>query len=72
MNSVGDIIKSVLSIVAYDVEDTARKAAEKVRSWRLAREWRLSRGPGERRTRCDMVGVAHRSAETSRFLLKPE
>ena len=32
IDRVGEILQSVLSIVACDVEDTARKAAEKVRS----------------------------------------
>lgn len=30
IDRVGEILQSVLSIVACDVEDTARKAAEKV------------------------------------------
>ncbi|KAL8452107.1 hypothetical protein Emed_001546 [Eimeria media] len=64
IDRVGEILKSVLSIVACDVEDTARKAAEKVcRDESVALEIRVKRAEALRWLGGEMAEAAAKARE---------
>ncbi|KAL8454682.1 hypothetical protein Emag_001390 [Eimeria magna] len=64
IDRVGEILKSVLSIVACDVEDTARKAAEKVcRDESVALEIRVKRAEALRWLGGEMADAAAKARE---------